>query len=282
MMQRRGGGIDARQSTMAGFFHSEARHLSVLRLEINGQQPWFCESAQDDQRGVLFTHIHPEFAQLGGGGSGQARDERSRDANGLPHRALEIESVFHVRPNRLVVSATFNNRWFEPIAFEARWLVEADFADLFTVFTAASQPAGRTPRVYTRDGLRLENASGDYATIIDMDGDATWRVEADGKLVSAVYLARGASSRMTLSVRPLGALGMTDADAGDRENAWLSWRRRLARITTPGHDIAQRVITRHVEDFASLPLLRGERDEWLTMQAGIPMYPALFGRDALT
>src|SRR5207244_11187124 len=35
-------------------------------------------------------------------------------------------------------------------------------------------------------------------------------------------------------------------------------------------------------DLASFALLTGARDEWLTMQAGIPLYPAMFGRDALT
>ncbi|HET8647489.1 MAG TPA: amylo-alpha-1,6-glucosidase, partial [Vicinamibacteria bacterium] len=33
---------------------------------------------------------------------------------------------------------------------------------------------------------------------------------------------------------------------------------------------------------ASFPLLEGEADEWLTLQAGMPLYPAFFGRDALT
>jgi glycogen debranching enzyme len=37
-----------------------------------------------------------------------------------------------------------------------------------------------------------------------------------------------------------------------------------------------------VRDFGSLPLLDGRPDEWLTMQAGVPAYPAFFGRDAVS
>jgi len=40
--------------------------------------------------------------------------------------------------------------------------------------------------------------------------------------------------------------------------------------------------SRNLRDFASFLLLQGERDEWLAMQAGMPVYPAFFGRDTLT
>jgi glycogen debranching enzyme len=46
--------------------------------------------------------------------------------------------------------------------------------------------------------------------------------------------------------------------------------------------LAEDIIRRNVRDIASFPLLEGERDEWLTLQAGMPGYPALFGRDTLT
>ncbi len=38
----------------------------------------------------------------------------------------------------------------------------------------------------------------------------------------------------------------------------------------------------NIHDIASFPLLQGPRDEWLAPQAGVPLYPALFGRDAFT
>jgi hypothetical protein len=50
----------------------------------------------------------------------------------------------------------------------------------------------------------------------------------------------------------------------------------------PGNRTAELVIAKNIRDFGSFPLLDGDRDEWLTLQAGMPLYPALFGRDTLT
>ncbi|HEY9426680.1 MAG TPA: hypothetical protein VIR34_05965 [Gemmatimonadaceae bacterium] len=50
----------------------------------------------------------------------------------------------------------------------------------------------------------------------------------------------------------------------------------------PPNRVAERIIGRAVGDLASFPLLDGEEGEWLAMQAGMPLYPALFGRDSTT
>ena len=44
----------------------------------------------------------------------------------------------------------------------------------------------------------------------------------------------------------------------------------------------ERVLEQQHRDIASFPLLEGPPDEWLAMQAGMPLYPAFFGRDAVT
>jgi glycogen debranching enzyme len=41
-------------------------------------------------------------------------------------------------------------------------------------------------------------------------------------------------------------------------------------------------VAANVRDVASFPLLDGPPDEWLAPQAGVPLYPAFFGRDGLT
>src|SRR6185503_5760323 len=60
------------------------------------------------------------------------------------------------------------------------------------------------------------------------------------------------------------------------------WREGLTRIVVPGNPLAERILRRASEDLASFPSLEGQPDEWLALQAGIPLYPAFFGRDALT
>jgi glycogen debranching enzyme len=46
--------------------------------------------------------------------------------------------------------------------------------------------------------------------------------------------------------------------------------------------LAEQILRANVRDFGSFSLLESSPDEWLTLQAGMPLYPALFGRDTLT
>jgi glycogen debranching enzyme len=56
----------------------------------------------------------------------------------------------------------------------------------------------------------------------------------------------------------------------------------FTRVTVPPNRLAERILNANVRYFASFPLAEGGRDEWLTLQALMPLYPALFGRDTLT
>lgn len=281
VVQRRSGAISCTENPLEGFFYREARHLSALRFEINGSAPWFCENSQSDPRRAALTYVHPEFAEFGGGGSGQAREERSRDASGLPHRSLEIDVQFTVAPNRLELRATITNRWFEHLVFDARWSFDADFADLLEVSSSAPESRDRSSAVATSTGLRLQSAKDDYATDVSIAASSAWRADAKS-LTARLRLAPRQQERLLITIRPRCALGIDDSAAAEREEARRKWHDGFATIQTPRNALAERVIARHVHDLASLPLLDGPREEWLTSQAGIPMYPALFGRDVLT
>ena len=63
---------------------------------------------------------------------------------------------------------------------------------------------------------------------------------------------------------------------------WQAWRDELARVAMPRSATHEEIVRRNIRDFASFPLLDGEEGEWLALQAGMPLYPALFGRDSLT
>src|SRR5688500_8711943 len=43
---------------LAGFYYREARFLSTLRLEVNGQSPWLCESAAPSPDTLAFAYTH--------------------------------------------------------------------------------------------------------------------------------------------------------------------------------------------------------------------------------
>ena len=86
-----------------------------------------------------------------------------------------------------------------------------------------------------------------------------------------------------LQVDPSGTDGEAPFDdAAAREQRLSTWQERsrasrFPRIGSPNGSSAA-----NIRDFASFPLLEGSPDEWLTLQAGMPLYPALFGRDTLT
>ena len=55
---------------LAGYYFRETRFLRTLRFEINGDEPWLCESASLEPATLAFTYAYPEVAEYGGGGSG--------------------------------------------------------------------------------------------------------------------------------------------------------------------------------------------------------------------
>jgi glycogen debranching enzyme len=277
---RRAGSVDANENSHSGFYVRETRHLSALRLEINRSAPWLCEAAQDDPSSLTFAYVHPELAAFGGGGTGQARDERTRDALGLPNRSLEIQLRYAVALNQLDVRATITNRCFEDVTFEARWLLDGDFADILEVASPAYAQHSRVRVAQSALGVRLTREDdSSLTTIVAVCEGTSWELE-DRSVVTQLRLAPQEARELALTVQGADALGA--GDSAEREQHWSAWREQLARIATPGNATAERIIARNVLDLASLPLMDGERDEWLTMQAGVPLYPALFGRDVLT
>ena len=82
---------------------------------------------------------------------------------------------------------------------------------------------------------------------------------------------------------PFSADGdVTAEDVRQREAVLQAWRAGFARVEVPGNRVVEEVIRNNVRDIASFPMLDGPRDEWLALQAGVPLYPAFFGRDGVT
>jgi hypothetical protein len=51
---------------LSGFYFREARFLRTLRLEINGERPWLCETASRDPQSLAMNFVHPEIKSPGG------------------------------------------------------------------------------------------------------------------------------------------------------------------------------------------------------------------------
>jgi glycogen debranching enzyme len=271
-------------NALSGYYFRETRHLRTLKLEINAESPWLCESAFSKPESLLFSYVYPELAEFGGGGSGYSQDKTSRDKAGIPHRALDILLEYEVGIASLTATAQITNRAIEPVEIDLAWVVDADFADIQEGFGNNREQNGSVAAIATGPGLefRYGHEKLPYRTIVSADGDTQWKAEAS-RLSTRLRLESQVTANLVLRVRPIDYEKMaTVEDVAETETYWRAWRDDFARVTVPGNRIADEVVRSNLRDLSSYPLLQGSRDEWLTPQAGVPLYPALFGRDAFT
>jgi glycogen debranching enzyme len=278
------GGECGKGEALSGFYFREARHLSLLRLTVNGEPPWPCEVATPTPAEIALTLIYPEVTELGGGGSGESQDGVTRDEHGLPHRGLDLRLHYRVGIAALDVELLIANRSGEEVACEVAWELGADFADLQEAHAGKRQQEAPVWAEAAGDRLRLRSGHPalPFETRITASPEGAWTA-GEGRLTAALRLGVGQSERLALRIVPHDPEHqLTAEDLERREARWRRWRDGLARVEAPRSQILQRVVERNVADLASFPLLEGADDEWLALQAGMPLYPALFGRDTLT
>jgi glycogen debranching enzyme len=272
------------EDPLSGFYTLEVRHLRILRFEINQERPWMCEWSRVRSDELAFVFAHPELVQFGGGGSGASGDEPTFDARGLPHRGLDVRLTYRVELDRLRARAVVTNRSRVAVKFEARWVFAPDYADLLEANddrrqqdapVRAEVEDGRVRFVYDHDRLPFETvitSAGPGPPILGkQSASTTLDLPAQGEAVLELTVE---------AIDPHRPLDEKDRRA--RMEHHDQWRASLARISLPGNPGIQRILGQACEDVASFPLLEGQPDEWLALQAGVPLYPAFFGRDALT
>jgi glycogen debranching enzyme len=270
--------------TLSGFYFREARHLRTLRLTVDGKSPWLSQAAVESPTALRFDYVHPEMEAFGGGGSGQSDDQVQTDNDGIPYRALDLRLRYEIGTAGLRVLLEVTNRCRQTVSFDVGWTVDADFADIQEALGARRQQEAAVAR--DADGcllrFRYEHPELPYQTSLTTGGAGTRHVRPDG-LATRLTLATQQAATLTLVVEALDYRDPLDAaDVAEREHAWRKWRDGLTRVATPGNAIAEATLAQNLDDLASFSLLQGKRDEWLALQAGMPVYPALFGRDTIT
>ncbi|HWH50986.1 MAG TPA: glycogen debranching N-terminal domain-containing protein [Gemmatimonadaceae bacterium] len=270
-------------NSLSGYYWREARHLRTLCLEIDGERPWLCESATRDPESLFFSYVYPELIAFGGGGSGASQGDVTRNRHGVPHRAIDITISCAIGIASLDVIAEVTNRSPETVELDAAWILDADFADIQEALSGKREQqasvtvtTGKSEVEFAYDDARLQ-----YRTTVAAGGDAVWVAQAD-QLATRLRLIPQRSVRLSLRVCPRDADEVSETDLESADMLWKEWRERLALVTIQGNRIAEEIIRANLRDLSSYPLLQGSRDEWLAPQAGMPLYPALFGRDALT
>jgi glycogen debranching enzyme len=275
------GHTDERQP-LAGFYHFEARFLSALRLDINGKEPWLCEAASVQPDTLLFNYVHPEITTPGGGGTGQSGDDTRDDNDGVPERALDITTKYRVGIAHLDITVSITNRARRAVAFDAGWTLDGDFADIQEALVSHREQQAPVERTFQDGVLELTYTHEElpYRTTIRLGPE--WNAEGT-RVVRHLSLDPGRTVEWTWHVRPAtGWNYLNSVEERLRERTWSQWTRSFTRIEIPGNTELEAAMVSNVRDFASFALLTGEDDEWLSLQAGMPLYPAFFGRDAVT
>lgn len=269
---------------LSGFYFREARFLRTCRLELDGEPPWLCEAAAVQPDTLRFAYTFPEVAEYGGGGSGQSGDDEPRSANGLPQRGLVIDLIYRVHPGSLEIVTSILNASKETLEFDVSFALDADFADIQEAQGTKRQQQAAVETSQTGDTLTFAYAHDrlPYRTAIRAEGESGWRVEPR-RMSRRLRVAARDSVDLRLMVRPIDARGgIDDTGAAEREAAVDRWRERGATILSPQNRLFEAAVASNIRDITSFAMLEGPRDEWLATQAGMPLYPALFGRDAVT
>ena len=276
------GGTSGPAQPLSGFYHREARFLSELRLTVNGQVPWLCECAAVQPDLLAFNFVYPELTAPGGGGTGQSDDEEHLDPQGTPERALDIRLHYRVRVASLDVTILVANRSRRAVRATLRCTLAADFADILEAQSGQREQTAPVERANAASSLELLYRHPELPYRTEVHFNDTWRADEQG-LMASLMLERRETRELAFEVVPrVPGCELGETDVNEREVALHTWLNRMARIEVPGNRLAERVISANVRDIVSLPSLDGPPEEWLSMQAGMPLYPAFFGRDALT
>lgn len=156
---------------ISGFYFRKARFLQTLRLEIDGERPWLCETAAVDPESLAFNFVHPEITRLGGGGTGQSQDDEPLDERGIPERSL---AGFGRRPRsdrllRIVVETEAPSFQVQALARDAQAIGRLGLV----VARQLQRPRNRRPfHIVVHALQRLVEANRDGA-----DGDRRRRLE---------------------------------------------------------------------------------------------------------
>ena len=274
------GGADG----LTGFYFREARHLRRLRLLVNAQEPWLCAGGDAGDRTLTFVHVYPELTQFGGGGTDVSDDTTWLDPHGVSQRAIDIRLRHDVGPAGMLTTVVLVNRSNAAVTLQLEWEVDADFADIQEAFAGERQQTAPVSCIPDDGGftLRYGHERLPLATAVHAAG-GDWSATTEGRFTLHTRLALAPQQEATtvLHVQPLdGAIPI--APDGDHLAAVARWRRAVPTVHTPGNGSVEAMIRQATSDLASLALLDGPPEEWLAIQAGIPLYPALFGRDAIT
>jgi glycogen debranching enzyme len=265
------GDILAARASGEGLYARDTRHLSELRLTIEGLSPVLLSSSMQSGHHAVINATNPTL--------------RSGDVD-VPQETLNVRRTVLIA-DRLYYRVRVRSFHPETVATRVELVLGADFADVFEVRGVERRTSGRL-LAPAHDGDRVQFA---YAaddedqreTLVELS-PAPSRVEVDrmrARVSWDVELEAGEARTMLIVVDPKSEKRDTEEGmerAAERlKQAHRAWETECARITTD-NELFDRFIDASMRDLHALMMpAAGEA----LPAAGIPWYVAPFGRDSL-
>ncbi|MDQ2633690.1 MAG: amylo-alpha-1,6-glucosidase [Pseudomonadota bacterium] len=249
-----------------GLFINDTRVLSLLRLQVAGQQPSLL-GASLSQDNILFT------ANL---------SNRGRASDGVPHGVIHIERSRFLWQERLFERITVTNYWGRKLTVPMRLEFAADFRDMFEVRGSTrsrrgtshdAEAAGRSVRFRYEglDGLVRESAIAFSELPAELTCDsAEFGLEVAPRGRRSIFIEVGAEPSEPSRVRFRAA-------AARARFAMRSKRRQGATLQSSGR-VFNDWLVRARSDIA---LLTTDLETGPYPYAGIPWFSTAFGRDGV-
>jgi glycogen debranching enzyme len=264
------GDVPERNTAALGLYHMDTRFLSGLELTVNDVKPLLLHSSTERNYSQIVELAYPfvEVDQEGYDRKENVSIQRTRVLSGPLFERLRIRN-FGTRPRRLRIRLEF----------------AADFLDIFEVRGLVRRRRGQAQRpTVDRNAVVLgyRGLDGEVRTTTLRFSPAPDSLE-DHRAVFEVDSEPGRDVEIALEVVP-EAGGATPerrsmGDAEDRlSREYTSWRKRCTRFKTSNIQLSN-FLDRAILDLRMLISRDEEGDEYL--DAGVPWYSALFGRDAL-
>ncbi|MBD0337991.1 MAG: amylo-alpha-1,6-glucosidase [Thermoleophilia bacterium] len=262
----------------SGFFHEDVRHLSRLRLTINGEPPLLLAAKKVEYFSAAFYLRNPVL-------------------DGLAQDSLLIARerfVGEAMQDRIRVW----NETLEPVVFELALELAADFADMFTVKDrdfALGNPERARPLPPPAEAFW----DADHNQVLFSDPDPSWNehtqvivsrpAEANGAgLVYRIELEPRAEWKLVVDVvptrggdpvRPPEIEGRFGHELAHVRESLAAWELRVPQLRATW-DALQHAFGQSVADLAALRL-RSNGDQGKLPAAGMPWFMTVFGRDTI-
>jgi glycogen debranching enzyme len=264
-----------------GLYHHDCRFVSRYRLTIDGRPPdWVSSAAVEADEWTASLRV--------------ARPGGNADGPSLPQDSLEIRLARRIGDGMVERVEVLNH---SPVPQRADLAIEVagDFADVLEIAQGNRQQDGelstdadgasaavryRATREghETQRGVRLRLIHGDVA--FTATGNAL-------RAMSAIELIPGAAWSATIAFDPLVDGGWREARPADLSSRAATerktWRRRRAavRSSSPTLHRAWELAAEDLYALRNRELEDGDPQAWV-VNAGLPVFTGLFGRDVLT